>query len=115
MYKTVIDLSQSKLRKTPHIHHEALSRVRSVNHLYILNFNEQALSMDEQVLEEMERLKKDAPRKFCYDPVYHIEMHYFKLMFNNFRSLHKHFLRIKSDPNILAADLIGFSETILTN
>ncbi|XP_078328660.1 uncharacterized protein LOC144623788 [Crassostrea virginica] len=111
----VIDLSQNKVRKTPHIHYVALSRVRSVNHLHILNFNEKALAMDEQVVEEMERLMKDAPLQLCYVPLYHIDLQHFKIAFNNCRSLHKHFPQIRNEPNILASDVIGFSETRLTS
>jgi hypothetical protein len=111
----VIDLSQTRARKTPHIHYVALSRVRSINNLHILNFNEQALAMDEQVVEEMERLRHDAPLQLCYMPLYHIDSQHFKVAFNNCRSLHKHFPQIRKDPNILASDAVGFSETRLTS
>ena len=109
----VIDLSQTKIRKTPHIHYVALSRVRSVDNLHILNFNEQALAMDEKVLEEMERMKTEAPLQLCYVPMYQINSNCFKVAFNNCRSLHKHFSQVKSEPNILASDVVGFSETRL--
>ncbi|WAQ97356.1 hypothetical protein MAR_030046 [Mya arenaria] len=44
----VIDLSQRRTRKVPHLHYVVLSRVRSLEKLQILNFNEQALQVDEQ-------------------------------------------------------------------
>ncbi|XP_062615034.1 uncharacterized protein LOC134276764 [Saccostrea cucullata] len=110
----VVDLSQSRMRKTPHIHYVALSRVRSVDKLHILNFNEQALTVDEKVVEEMKRMRKDAPIKLCYLPLYKIEQKKLKIMFNNARSLHKHFDEIKYEPNVVASDVIGFSETRLT-
>ena len=31
--------------------------------------------------------------------------------FNNVRSLHKHFKDIESEPNMLAADVLGFAES----
>ncbi|XP_061178430.1 uncharacterized protein LOC133187077 [Saccostrea echinata] len=111
----VIDMSQTKVRKNPHIHYVALSRVRSVDHLHILNFNEQALAMDEQVVEEMERMKKDVPLQLCYVPLYQLDLHSFKIAFNNCRSLHKHFPQIQNEPNIVASDVVGFSETRLTS
>lgn len=112
--KIVVDLSQSRVRKTPHIHYVALSRVRSVDKLHILNFNEQALTVDKKVVEEMERMRKEAPLKLCYLPLYKTEQNKLKIMFNNARSLHKHFNEIKNEPNVLASDVIGFSETRLT-
>ncbi|XP_062599574.1 uncharacterized protein LOC134261132 [Saccostrea cucullata] len=111
----VIDLSQTRVRKNAHIHYVALSRVRSVNHLHILNFNEQALAMDEQVVEEMERMKKDVPLVLCYVPLYQVDFNSFKIAFNNCRSLHKHFQQIQDEPNIVASDVVGFSETRLTS
>ncbi|XP_062584589.1 uncharacterized protein LOC134246276, partial [Saccostrea cucullata] len=110
----VVDLSQSRIRKTPHIHYVALSRVRSVDKLHILNFNEQALTVDDKVVEEMERMRKEAPLKLCYLPLYKTEQNKLKIMFNNARSLHKHFDEIKNEPNVVASDVIGFSETRLT-
>ena len=52
-----VDLSQTRVRKQPHIHYVALSRVRKLENLYILNLNEAAMAVDEQVKIEMERLK----------------------------------------------------------
>ena len=36
-----------------------------------------------------------------------------KITFNNARSLHKHFKDIEFEPNVLAADIIGFAESRL--
>ena len=36
-----------------------------------------------------------------------------KIAFNNARSLHKHFKDVEFEPNVLAADAIGFAETRL--
>lgn len=44
------------------------SRVRSVHKLNILNFIEKALAMDEEVLQEIERMRKAA--LLCYVPLY---------------------------------------------
>lgn len=91
----VIELSQTKVRKTPHIHYVALSRVRSVNHLHTLKLNKQALSIDEQVVQEMERMKKDVPLQLCYVLLYQVNFDCFKIAFNNCRSLNKHFQQLK--------------------
>lgn len=44
------------------------SRVRSVHKLNILNFIEKALAVDEEVLQEIERMRKAA--LLCYVPLY---------------------------------------------
>ena len=36
-----------------------------------------------------------------------------KIAINNARSLHKHFKDVKFEPNVLAADVIGFAESRL--
>jgi hypothetical protein len=112
----VIDLSQRKTRKVPHLHYVALSRVRSLEKLQILNFNEQALQVDEQVKTEMERLLKDASLELCYVPLESIHVFSnmdFKIAFNNCRSLNKHFIDVKHDQGLLSCDIIGLAETRL--
>ncbi|XP_060603545.1 uncharacterized protein LOC132756482 [Ruditapes philippinarum] len=112
----VIDLSQRKTRKVPHFHYVALSRVRSLEKLQILNFNEQALQVDEKVKTEMERLLKDASLELCYVPLESIHLFSkmdFKIAFNNCRSLNKHFIDVKHDQGLLSCDIIGLAETRL--
>ena len=77
--------------------------MRSVDNLHILNFNEQALAVDEQVKQEMDRMRKETPLNLCYVPLYEEQRGTFKFMFNNARSLHKHFCEIKDGPNVLAS------------
>ena len=112
--KVDVDLSQDKqIRKIPHIHYIALSRVKTLEDLYILNLNETAMDLDEQVTEEMQRLQNEAALKLCYVPLYKIEPGKIKIAFNNVRSLHKHFKDIEFEPKVLAADVIGFAESRL--
>ncbi|MCU7801387.1 MAG: hypothetical protein KZQ70_14975, partial [gamma proteobacterium symbiont of Lucinoma myriamae] len=109
----VVDLSQTKLRKQPHIHYVALSRVRTLQNLHILNLNENALAVDEKVKIEMHRLKSEALLELCYIPLYQVDASKFKVAFSNTRSLHKHFSDVRFEPNVLSADIIGFAETRL--
>ncbi|XP_061190194.1 uncharacterized protein LOC133198057 [Saccostrea echinata] len=109
--KAVISLAQTKQRKIPHIHYVALSRVRSLDGLFILDFNEKSLSKDENVDKEMERLRENR-LQLSYTPLY-LVCKDIKFLFNNARSLHKHFLDIKSEPSVLAADVIGIAESWL--
>ena len=112
--KVVIDLTQNATRKVPHLHYVALSRVRSMQNLYILNFNEDALKVDQQVEAEMKRLYDCAMLDLCYVPFDIIDSKFhFKIAYNNCRSLHKHFEDIRHDRSILSAHVVGISESRL--
>ena len=111
--KVVVDLSQKTTRKVPHIHYVALSRVKKLDDLYILNLNQAAYAIDERLTSEMQRLRMEGALELCYVPLYKIDPCKIKIAFNNARSLHKHLKEIEAEPNVLAADVIGFSETRL--
>jgi len=109
----VIDLSQRKTRKIPHLHYVALSRVRSMKNLYIVNFNEKALMVDENVVQEMQRLG-ESRLQLCYVPLCELQLHNrFTIIFNNCRSLHKHFEDISVDPNVRSGDVVAVAESRL--
>ena len=84
-----------------------------MENLYILNLNEAAIHLDERVTVEMQRLITQAILQLSYRPFYKIDPCKIKLAFNNARSLHKHFTDIQWEPNVLAADVIGFAESRL--
>ncbi|MCG8077008.1 MAG: AAA family ATPase, partial [Candidatus Thiodiazotropha taylori] len=111
--QVVVDLSQTQTRRIPHIHYVALSRVKKLENLYIVNLNEATITLDEKVTEEMDRLRTNAVLELCYTPLYKIKPCKAKFAFNNTRSLHKHFQEIQFEPNILASDVVGFAETRL--
>ena len=70
--------------------------------------------MDERVSEEMRRLKSESMLNLCYTPLDTVNSkEHFKIIYNNCRSLHKHFEDIVQDQNILSAHVIGLSETRL--
>ena len=112
--RVVVDLSQEKrIVKIPHIHYVALSRVKRLKDLYILNLNEASMALDDDVNVEMHRLRTEAALELCYVPLYKTDPGKIKIAFNNARSLHKHFRDVEFEPNVLAADAIGFAETRL--
>ena len=112
--RVVVYLSQlTRQCKIQHIHYVAFSRVKKLDDLYILNMNEAAMALDEDVNVEMQRLRTEASLELCYVPLYKIDPHKNKIAFNNARSLHKHFKDVEFEPNVLAADVIGFAETRL--
>ena len=107
-------MSQEKrIVKIPHIHYVALSRVKRLKDLYILNLNEASMALDDDVNVEMHRLRTEAALELCYVPLYKTDPGKIKIAFNNARSLHKHFRDVEFEPNVLAADAIGFAETRL--
>ena len=65
--------------------------MKKLEDLYILNLNDAAMDLDEQVTEEIQRLQTDAVLELCYVPLYKIGSGKIKIAFNNVRSLHKHF------------------------
>ena len=111
--RLVIDLKQNKPRKIPHIHYVALSRVRKLQNLQILNFNEDALTVDDRVKTEMDRLRTESLMPLCFLPLYNINSDYLKVALNNARSFHKHFVDLAMDPNIMSADVVGITESRL--
>ena len=98
---------EKKICKIPHIHYVALSRVKRLKKLYILNMNEAS----DDVNVEMHRRRTEAALELCYVPLYKTDPGKIKIAFNNARSLHKHFRDVEFKPNVLAADAIGFAET----
>ena len=103
--RVVVDLSQEKkIRKIPHIHYVALSRVKRLKDLYILNLNEASMALDDDVNVEMHRLRTEAVLELCYVPLYKTDPGKIEIAFNN---------DVEFEPNVLAADAIGFAETRL--
>ncbi|XP_071138424.1 uncharacterized protein [Mytilus edulis] len=113
LQEVVVSLKSKRKGKIPHIHYVALSRVTSLTGLQILDLNQEAIAVAECVRQELHRLRTDATLQLCFKPLYNLSSNYFKVVFNNSRSLHAHFNDRKSDPNILDADVIGIAESRL--
>ena len=59
--RVVVDLSQARRKyQIPHIHYVALSRVKKLKDIYVLNLNEAAMAVDDDVNVEMQRLRTQA-------------------------------------------------------
>ena len=61
----------------------------------------------------MQRLQTEASLELCYILLYKVDPGKIKIAFNNARSLYKNFKDTKFEPNVLAADVIGFAESRL--
>ena len=90
--EVVVNLEAS--RKIPHIHYVALSRVTTLEGLYITNLNEEKICVSSKVEEEMNRLRTSAYLKPCLQLINQQDESFVKIMFLNARSLHKHFLDV---------------------
>ncbi len=106
----VLDLPSSKRE---HMHYVALSRLRSISGLHILNLNENKIAVSKKVQEEMTRLKQEATLNSHIPFLYKDTIGSFKILFQNVRSLHLHVADVASDYNVKASDINMFVETAL--
>ena len=93
-------------RAFSHIHYVALSRVRSMDGLYITDLNENKIHVDENVVEEMLRLRAtplDLSSKFDKSQT--------TVMYINCRSLHKHIEDLNSIALLREMSIVVCSET----
>ncbi|XP_070561973.1 uncharacterized protein [Ptychodera flava] len=110
--KAVIHMGTRKISQS---HYTAFSRVTNLKNLHILHFNESKIAVYPSTKEEMHRLRTECQLECCYTPVYEMPQHKHKVIFQNIRSLHKHFQDIAPDSNYLNADVIGIAESRLMN
>ena len=108
--EAVLDLPSSKRE---HMHYVALSRLRSISGLHILNMNENKIAVSKKVQEGMTRLRQEATLNSHIPFLYKDTSGSFKLLFQNVRSLHLHVADVASDYNVKAADINMFVETAL--
>ena len=104
--KLAIDLDGKKM---PQIHYVGLSRVKSLDQLYILNLNEDKISLSKDVQQHMDTL-----RRHVYKPsltfLYNLKDQC-KIVCLNTQSLHRHLPDVTADHNLQAADLAIYTET----
>ena len=107
--KIVVNFSTKKT--IPHIHYVGLSRVTTIESLYITDLCESKIPVHPDVKKEMERVRTRAKLKLCISPLYEITGSVLKLCYLNARSVHKHIQDLRSDVNYLRADVNIFAET----
>ena len=108
--EAVVDLPSLKRE---HMHYVALSRLRSISGLHILNLNEKKIAVSKKVQEEMTRLRQNYVLKSHLPFLYKDTSETFKILFQNVRSLHLHVADVASDYSVKAADINIFVETAL--
>ena len=78
------------------MHYVALSRLRSISGLHILNMNENKIAVSKKVQEEMTRLRQKATLN-SLPFLYKDTSGSFKILFQNVRLSHLHFPDVASD------------------
>ena len=105
----VVDFTTT--RKEAHTHYVGMSRVKSLDGLFILNLCADKISVNESVREEMSHLRTDRCMSLgLYLPYLHADTRY-HISFLNVRSLHKHIDCVRHDRSLLACDVNLFCET----
>ncbi|CAB3983616.1 ATP-dependent DNA helicase PIF1 [Paramuricea clavata] len=98
-------------RAIPHIHYVALSRVTTIEGLYITDLCESKISVDTKVVQEMQLLRNEYKLDLCFTPLYMLNRSDLKICYLNARSLHKHIQDVRKDINYSSADILIFAET----
>jgi len=97
-------------RREAHTHYVGLSRLRTLQGLFILNLNDSKIHISDRVRQEMaalrssRRLPISLHLTISYDPS-------FRITFFNARSLHSHIELIRSDRGLVASHINMFCET----
>ena len=100
-------------RSFPHAHYVAMSRVKTIDKLYIKNLNETAINTSALVKEEMNRLNTDMKLVSPLAAYSSEQGLCFRMLYQNVRSLKKHIKDIQPDIQYTCSDLIIFTETKL--
>ena len=109
--KAVIKMGEKKRAQS---HYTALSRVTSIDNLYLLALYKEKIAVHKAVKDEMYELRKNRKVKLCYTPVYNMSLTKHRIIFHDIRSLHKHIPDVRANQNYRVADIIAFAESRLT-
>ena len=97
--------------KEVHTHYVGLSRVKTLDCLFVLNLATDKIHVSDNVKTEMSKLRSERQSTLSiYQPYLHSATSY-QLAFVNTRSLHKHIDCIRRDRFLTACDLLVFCET----
>ena len=55
--------------------------------MFLLDLNADKISVSSDVVEEMDRMRQNAPLKLCFKPIYNLDEACLKIVFVNSRSL----------------------------
>ena len=90
-----------------------LSRVTTIEGLYITDLYESKIAVNPDVKAEMQHLRTEGCLKLSVTPIYETSQTACKICFLNSRSLHRHIEDVRKDLNYSNIDVSIFSETRL--
>ena len=98
-------------RAIAHIHYIGLSRVTTIEGIFITDLCEEKIAINPAVAAEFELLRTDHALKLSVTPIYKTDQVSFKLCYLNTRSLHNHIDDVRYDSNFTSTDINILSET----
>lgn len=112
--ETKIVVNFNTKRTIPHIHYVGLSRVTTIEGIYITDLCESKIAVSSQVKGEMQHLT-ERHLKLSITPIYDKDKTAFKVCFLSTRSFHRHIDDIRKDMNYTSIDVNIFSESRLSH
>ena len=106
--KGVIDLTKATQAG---MHYVALSRFPNLSKITLVELNERHIKVEPKVQVEMERLRTTRQLKLLCKPIEEIQKPKLRIIYQNVRSLRKHFQEIPNSNEFQSADVILFCET----
>lgn len=106
--QVVVDFTSS--RKDPHTHYVGLSRVRTLDGLFILNLCPEKINISDSVKVQMQQLRSNRSMELSmHFPYMHADQ--LQIAFLNVRSLHKHIDYVRSDYSLQHCEIQIYCET----
>ena len=109
--KTKIVVNVSTRKTILHIYYVELSRVASIEGLYITDLCENKIAVHPDFKKEMERLTTSAKLQLCIYPIYKVTASLLKVCYLNARSVHRHIQDIHKDLYYSPTDINISAET----
>ena len=102
-------MSFNTRRAISHVHY--VSRVTTIEGLYITDLCEEKIAVNPHVATDMELLRNECKLKLSVTPICKTNQVSFKICYLNVRSLHKHINDVRHDLNFTNTDINIFLET----
>lgn len=99
-------------RSQPHIHYVACSRVKTLDGLFLKNFNAKKITVNSKVVQEMTRLRQTSTTNKQSENQSH-KTESIKIVYINAQSLHKHIKDVRKDYRLEEAEFLVCAETRL--